>query len=228
MILWLPAMIYSQSIVTTKHNLSVQGPGDLKSSSETEICLFCHTPHSSRPLTPLWNRNDQGVIYTLYSSSTLQALPGQPDGTSILCLSCHDGTIALGSVISRSSVRAFQEGVTTMPAGLSNLNTNLKNDHPISFLYTSSLALADGQLRPPSAIIPPVSLEKGKVQCTSCHNPHKNMISLFWSQPLKIPICVIAVINGNIGRQAVTVLRQKPGMTRLLIHGPTPRHLTPR
>lgn len=177
--LWLPLLLCSQSIVTTRHNLSARGPGDLKASDETEICLFCHTPHSSRPVAPLWNRNDPGVIYTLYSSATFQALPGQPDGTSILCLSCHDGTIALGSVISRATISAFQAGITTMPAGLSNLNTNLKNDHPVSFLYTASLAMADGQLRPPSNILPPVALENGKVQCTSCHDPHKNMISNF-------------------------------------------------
>lgn len=177
--LLLPVILLAQSIVDTKHNLSVKGPGSLKASNETEICLFCHTPHSSRPKAPLWNRNDPGVVYTLYTSSTMQALPGQPDGTSILCLSCHDGTIALGNVISRSADRAFQAGVTNMPASLSNLRTNLKNDHPISFLYTSSLAMSDGQLISPNNILPPVSLENGKMQCTSCHDPHKNMISDF-------------------------------------------------
>jgi predicted CXXCH cytochrome family protein len=171
--------MYAQSIVTTKHNLSVGGPGEVRATSESEICLFCHTPHTSRPKGPLWNRNDPGVIYTLYTSSTLQALPGQPDGTSILCLSCHDGTVALGSLISRSGDRAFRSGVTTMPGGLGNLSTNLRNDHPISFLYSASLAMADGQLRSPSNITPPVSLENGKVQCTSCHDPHKNMVSDF-------------------------------------------------
>ena len=175
----LPAIVYGQSIVTTKHNLSVGGPGNIKANTETEICLFCHTPHSSRPESPLWNRRDPGVTYTLYRSSTMQAIPGQPDGTSMLCLSCHDGTVALGSVLSRSTMRGFQSGVTNMPAGLSNLSTNLRNDHPVSFEYTAALAMADGQLKPPSAILPPITLEKGKVQCTSCHDPHKNMISDF-------------------------------------------------
>jgi len=66
-----------------------------------------------------------------------------------------------------------------MPNNLSNLSTNLRNDHPISFLYTASLAMSDGQLKTPSAIVSPVSLENGKMQCTSCHDPHKNMISDF-------------------------------------------------
>ncbi|MCX6268382.1 MAG: 6-bladed beta-propeller, partial [Bacteroidetes bacterium] len=99
-----PGLIHAQSIVNTRHNLSVNGPGEMRANSEEEICLFCHTPHSSRPESPLWNRREPGVTYNLYKSSTMQALPGQPDGTSMLCLSCHDGTIALGSLISRSGV----------------------------------------------------------------------------------------------------------------------------
>jgi predicted CXXCH cytochrome family protein len=179
LIFLIPVKARAQSVVTTKHNLSVHGPGEVKADDDTEICLFCHTPHSSRPMSPLWNKRDQGVTYNLYASPTLQAMPGQPDGTSMLCLSCHDGTIALGSVMSRSTDRNFKGGVTTMPQGTSNLSTNLRNDHPISFLYTTSLAIADGQLRLPENITPPVGLKSEKVQCTSCHDPHKNMISDF-------------------------------------------------
>jgi len=175
---WLPATINAQSIVNSKHNMSVTGPGTVKADTETEICLFCHTPHNSRPVAPLWNRNDPGSTYTLYSSSTLQALPGQPDGSTILCLSCHDGTVALGSVLSRPSNITFSTG-DFMPAGVSNLTTNLSNDHPVSFNYDAALATADGQLQPPSGITPPVSLKNGKVQCTSCHDPHKNIYSDF-------------------------------------------------
>jgi predicted CXXCH cytochrome family protein len=174
----LPTLINAQSIVNSKHNLSVSGPGTVKATSETEICLFCHTPHNSRPAAPLWNRNDPGSTYTLYSSSTLQALPGQPDGASILCLSCHDGTVALGSVLSRPSQIAMATG-TFMPTGVSNLTTNLRNDHPVSFLYNSALATADGQLKDPASITPPVSLSSQRVQCTSCHDPHKNLYSDF-------------------------------------------------
>ncbi|MFZ4399131.1 MAG: cytochrome c3 family protein [Bacteroidales bacterium] len=173
-----PLISSAQSIINTKHNLSISGKGNIKAITETEICLFCHTPHKSRPVAPLWNRNDPGLTYTLYTSSTLQALPGQPDGSSILCLSCHDGTVALGNVISRNSMVKMTSG-DFIPNGVSNLTKNLRNDHPISFIYNSTLAAQDGQLKDPSAINPPVSLKNGKLQCTSCHDPHKNIISDF-------------------------------------------------
>lgn len=170
--------IHAQTIVNTRHNLSVSGPGTVKASSESEICIFCHTPHNSSPLPPLWNHANSGSVYTLYSSSTLNALPGQPDGTSILCLACHDGTVALGNILSRGPI-SFSAGVTTMPAGNKNLTTDLSDDHPVSFLYNAVLSTADGQLKNPSAITSPVHLEGEKVQCISCHDPHQNSTSSF-------------------------------------------------
>ncbi|MCB2219974.1 MAG: hypothetical protein KQI35_06220 [Bacteroidetes bacterium] len=175
----IPAGIYSQSIVNTVHNLSVSGPGQIKASSESEICIFCHTPHNSGPVSPLWNRNDPGLNYTLYNSTTIQATIGQPDGASLLCLSCHDGTIALGNVLSRPVDIDFTSGITTLPPGVSNLTTDLTNDHPVSFVYNSSLAAADGELVDPINLTWPIKLENEKLQCTACHDPHKNIYTDF-------------------------------------------------
>ena len=36
------------NVLLSKHNLSVGGPGPVSSQSG-EVCLFCHTPHSSYP-----------------------------------------------------------------------------------------------------------------------------------------------------------------------------------
>ncbi|MEZ5072911.1 MAG: cytochrome c3 family protein [Bacteroidales bacterium] len=173
----------AQSIVNTAHNLSAGGTGDIRASVEGEICLFCHTPHNSRPRSPLWNKEETGRSYILYHSSTVQAVPGQPDGSSLLCLSCHDGTTALGQLLSRESVLPMSSGVTTLPAGASNLGTDLRDDHPVSFDYTAQLAQSDGELKDPSAVLPPVQLEEGRLQCTSCHDPHRDLYHDFLRMP---------------------------------------------
>ncbi len=168
-ILSIPIFTIGQSIINSKHNLSVTSPGTIKATSESEVCIFCHTPHSSSPRNPLWNKNTSGSTYILYNSSTLDALPGQPDGSSVLCLSCHDGTIALGDVISRINNINMTREMTTR----GNLTTDLSNDHPVSFVYDASLATSDGQLKTPPLLN--VELDNNsKMQCTSCHDPHKD------------------------------------------------------
>ena len=42
-----------QSIIFTKHNLSISGPGSLRSSTESDICIFCHAPHNTTGEGPL-------------------------------------------------------------------------------------------------------------------------------------------------------------------------------
>ncbi len=174
-----PWIAQPQSIVNSVHNLSAGGPGTVKASSESEICIFCHTPHNSSPRKPLWNRPDPGYHYIPYNSSTLQASPGQPTGTSILCLSCHDGTIALGNVLSRPAAIDFSGGISGMPTGTSNLTQDLTDDHPVSFIYNSLLASSDGELVDPVSLTGPVSLPNEQLQCTTCHDPHKNLFGNF-------------------------------------------------
>jgi predicted CXXCH cytochrome family protein len=175
--------LYSD-IASTKHNLSVTGPGSIKASSEQQICIFCHTPHDAAPMPPLWNRASSGSVYTPYSSSTVVASPGQPTGASMLCLSCHDGTIALGNVLSRSTPINMDSGVTTLPQGSSHLGTDLSDDHPISFAFTSGLASQRGELVTPSSLTGPVKLDNsGQMQCTSCHDPHNDTNGKFLVMP---------------------------------------------
>ncbi len=160
-------------VSSSKHNLSVSGPGTIKATGESQICVFCHTPHSAAPNSPLWNRRSPGSTYTPYTSSTAVAVPGQPTGASILCLSCHDGTIALGEILSSTTPIGLAGGVTTMPAGAGRLGTDLSDDHPISFNYTATLASQRGELVNPATLTGAVRLDSsGQMQCTSCHNAH--------------------------------------------------------
>jgi predicted CXXCH cytochrome family protein len=173
----------ADSILNSKHNLSVTGPGDIKASAETDACIFCHTPHRSTTEAPLWNRSSSGATYIPYSSSTTKAVIGQPTGASKLCLSCHDGTVALGLVHNRGSLIAMRNNVTTLPSGKSNLSTDLSDDHPVSFTYDSALASAHGELKDPSTLVGAVRLDKNRqLQCTSCHDPHNDQYGKFLVQ----------------------------------------------
>lgn len=179
-----PGSAEAQGMLNSKHNLSVSGPGPIKAVSETQICVFCHTPHDASPAAPLWNRQLSGQTYTSYASGSLQATVGQPNGYSRLCLSCHDGTIAIGSVhnLGGQSATVQMQGTGpggVLPAGNTLLGTNLTNDHPISFVFNPTLAAADGELVSPSALTGAIRLYEGanpgvrdSVQCTTCHDPH--------------------------------------------------------
>jgi predicted CXXCH cytochrome family protein len=195
-------------IRNTKHNLSASGHAagnSVYSATENEVCVFCHTPHAAtQGATPLWNRTLSTATYTTYHSSSLDASPGnigldQPNGTSKLCLSCHDGTIALGQVnVLRGGANASITMQGTDPGGVMpsgkggqtgytrNLGTDLTNDHPISFTYDDANANRDGELQVPSTspgnprlidsrapgYKPKFPLDNGQMQCTTCHDPH--------------------------------------------------------
>ena len=160
------------SIVNSKHNLSVSSPGSMHASTEQEICIFCHTPHFATGDGPLWNHRMSSAVYQPYTSSSLKATVGQPTGASRLCLSCHDGTVALGMINSRSGGIAMNTATMTGP---SSLGTVLTHDHPVSFVYDNALATADGNLIDPSMLPPDVRLDRsGQLQCTACHDPHND------------------------------------------------------
>lgn len=166
----------------TRHNLSVTGPGPLKAKSEQRICVFCHTPHSARAQSPLWNRRDAGRVYVRYWSPTLDAYrPGSAppvNGSTRLCMSCHDGTVALGKVLQGGPIR-MRPGAEHVGRGSGRVD--LSGSHPVSFRVTPALVLKnnarDTPLRSVTAMRtdPDVHLDAhDRMQCTTCHDPHKN------------------------------------------------------
>lgn len=168
------------SVVDSPHNLSAAGSGPVRATIEDQVCIFCHTPHNAAPIRPLWNRETPMDAYTIYASRSLDARPGQPTGTSKMCLSCHDGTIALGSVLSRGTPILFSGGVSTIPQGAGRIGTDLADDHPISFHYDSSLVSRDSKVKEPGLLPPEVRLDaNSELQCTTCHDAHNNSLGKF-------------------------------------------------
>lgn len=148
----------------------IDGTGhDLRAVGATSTCDFCHTPHGAMRSTPIWNHKLSKAVYKIYQSSSLDAKVGQPTGASKLCLSCHDGTVALGQVRKGKPVSAG----TRIRPGAANLGTDLSDDHPISFVYSTDLSGKDSQIRPVSSLPPHFKLDdSGEVQCTTCHDSH--------------------------------------------------------
>jgi predicted CXXCH cytochrome family protein len=171
----LPAFA-NTDIRNTRHNLSKSAPpGSYKSEVETRICVFCHTPHNASPSTPLWNKDLtllEGNNYDPYASSTLH-FPGKttppPTGPSRLCLSCHDGTIALGAVLNPAGGLSIAGKITSGPGFI---GTDLSKDHPVSFSYNYIVSQAPQEFVTPA---PPDLLFYGydaAIHCSTCHDPH--------------------------------------------------------
>jgi predicted CXXCH cytochrome family protein len=140
---------------------------------------------------PLWNKTlSATTTYGVYASTTLNATPaeiGGGTGVSNLCMSCHDGTVAVNNLGNTSPV-----GTPTMGSGTeldatgrigsarpANMGASLSNDHPINFTYNAALATADGDLAIPTSTMHVdaahnIPLYGGQMQCGSCHNPHNN------------------------------------------------------
>ena len=188
------AFLVEAGIEATKHNLSASSGNTHRATAEERICLMCHTPHNANPAGPLWNHklSSSGTVYTPYSSSTLNAAPGQPTGSSKLCLACHDGTIAVGALLNMPGAiqgydglsRPFYDG--TIPGleatitGTANLGVDLRDDHPVSFVYDLSLAGYSLELNDPAGLTGKVRLDgNSELQCTSCHDPHTDAYPKF-------------------------------------------------
>jgi predicted CXXCH cytochrome family protein len=161
------------SIINSKHDFRTTSSAQIRSATGQDACVFCHTPHNAAPGSYLWNHKLSTRDFPVYSSSTLQSTvtPIQPQDVSKLCLSCHDGTIALGDTVNDGSIAFAQGNGYALPStSASNLagDQTFANDHPFGFVPRLSTETIN-----PSGL-DPVRLDKsGKLQCNSCHDPHK-------------------------------------------------------
>jgi hypothetical protein len=157
-----------------------------------DLCGPCHMAHGSDPanqLIPLWSHETINATWLLFSSPYLTPM-GQPDGASKACLSCHDGTIAYNQL--KGQVPDGQPSLLVQGdyvIGNVNGNHDLRGAHPISFSYVAAVNLSPtNSLKLPSEAltttlpagnnlinqtVQAAFLNNGKVQCTSCHDVHR-------------------------------------------------------
>ena len=150
------------TIANTKHNLtSTGGLNTHTTDAGATLCGFCHLPHGgniSQAGLPLWARSLPSVFTTYgtgVGNKTLEGTAvGQPGTFSKTCLSCHDGTIGLGTVTKNGVTKTM--AMTSATAGLLSGNvldstyveagtgyspyigTDLRNDHPVGFVFPNA------------------------------------------------------------------------------------------
>jgi len=171
------AKAQTDNVTSSKHNMSTRSG----LTNYGEVCVYCHTPHGGQiQNAPLWNRGFGSGPYAMYNnaySSTIDmTVAASPQGVSLACLSCHDGTIGLDVIINKPNVDTSRAGSgNTMPVNagqfFANLGTELRNDHPISITYDNVVdpafnAASGGKV---GSQLP---LYSGRVECGTCHNPH--------------------------------------------------------
>jgi predicted CXXCH cytochrome family protein len=159
-------------------------------------CSFCHVAHKAgdAPVGPgalLWNHKASSVTsYGVYQSDSFNGLQTDisdvagKDLVSSLCLSCHDGTVAVNSFyqpILGANFQPIPEGTTFMPQD--TRIRDLTKTHPVNFTYSAALAQKAGMLVPNSTnsvdAAAEVPLFNGKMQCATCHDPHNGKSGVF-------------------------------------------------
>lgn len=180
------------------HNLSSESSSNVHGTAteSDEVCKFCHTPHGGTAKGPLWNRIDPigpygtGVFPLYTGAAELKAIPDAqynatvaadpslyPNGSSRLCLSCHDGVTAVGEVIVGGELATL----TMTGSGTITLDTS----HPISFVYSAAVEAAlPASYSLPTGADPVVLDGQERMQCTTCHDPHNDTREGIYNLPM--------------------------------------------
>ena len=224
-------------ILQTSHDLSsATGKGALydagvSADSQDRVCIYCHAPHhtittaeaAAADITyyPLWNHDITTIAsWTPYQNTDpanevipdnvqhqLNAELGDPGSISMLCLSCHDASVAVSSYGNFAGGAASSSHTGTVPITATlngrfgiGVGGNLQNHHPIGFDY-DEVALADDEIRDssselrgdnPYGLLISDLLWGGRIECSSCHDVHntKNTGSKFlWVADTHSDLC---------------------------------------
>lgn len=160
----------------------IGGPHDFSSKlgGQANACAACHIPHIQKVQVVTRDADaesgdlsapDDDVFLRLYriegQRSTFEPDRYTPGPASLICLGCHDGTLASSTIGSAHAMLAGVREGFNVPDGF------VWRDHPIGVAYPSGnrdyrpfgQVVAGGQIRMPQQ----------RVECVSCHDPHNAM-----------------------------------------------------
>mgnify|MGYP003572330238 FL=1 len=154
----------------------------LTSWGSGEVCKPCHTPHFAEDVGYLWAHELSVATYTLFDGTTSSAGGvTELDVYSRMCLSCHDGTVALNSYHNGGGVDVY-----IIDAYKIGADGDLSDDHPIG--NTAHYPIAGSSQFNPAVLSPagyygfgggyfptvplfPMGTDE-VVSCSTCHTPH--------------------------------------------------------
>ena len=171
---------------------------------------------------PLWNHTlQEDLAYTMYDNGTGAPQSGRqasqaiimdlmgttPGSVSLLCLSCHDGSVAVNSYGNADQRPGSQSTGTKYitNAYAIGLDKYLGNHHPISFDYLT-VQQNDAEIRDAAAaMLTPTEfvedkLYGGKMECATCHSVHNTGNSgeaLLWRSDQNSELCLTCHAKGT-------------------------------
>lgn len=95
----------ANSVAGSRHDMAHVWRADgasmqTKFDNFNQVCVYCHTPHNATKNKALWNRYNPTATYVVYTSFVdRDTTPNPtPNLASLMCLSCHDGTLPIDMV----------------------------------------------------------------------------------------------------------------------------------
>ena len=174
------------AVFGSAHDFKTTGEYSPGGASYT-LCNFCHIAHKfgSAPTGPsylLWNHTLSNVSsYGVYTSESMSSTPTELGGqltVSNLCLSCHDGTVAVNSWYEVVAGKNFQPLPTgTLFMAEDHTVRDLSKQHPVNFVYPDATTAANIGILP-AANTSSIDgngngpLFGGRMQCATCHDAH--------------------------------------------------------
>jgi len=178
-------------IVGSSHDLSITGGSSAfvgpAKDAQSRICIFCHHPHNAMPpaeaggYSPLWNREMSTVTFAAYNNGGFNNVSNTPHslqsagsilgGVSLLCMSCHDGVVAMNAY---SQTTGISDGAPTAAqvaaggkivssagfdgdSGRGYLKSDMSNHHPMGFDYNAVQA-KDNEIAASSVAMVPTGI----------------------------------------------------------------------